>query len=174
MHSIDTNSVTFSYSYFTALFLHFLDKPELAYHPAAPNFGNQQNQLDNPTIPMDMPYLAAFALPRLHTSSPHQHVQGRNSTSSYDSSNPNSRRGSVDFSGSDSTSVSGHASGSLPCSANCSNVHLPLGNSGVDSLGYEDVSALLRIFVLPFSCICETLVLSFLFVSCTPLSPLLV
>ena len=116
------------------------------------NFGNQNlaNHPDNPPIPMTMPYPAAFALPKLHTSSRH-HGQDRNSASSYDSSS-SSRRGSADHSGSES-SASGHASGSLPCSANNSNVHLPLGNAGVNSLGYDNVSLFFWVFYTFFACL---------------------
>jgi hypothetical protein len=103
------------------------------------------NSSDDPPISITMPYPAPFILQRSHANS-RQCGQGRNDGSSYNSSTSNSRRGSVDFSGSDGTSVS-HASGSVPCSANASSVHLPLGNAEGNSLGYSNVSVVLYICI---------------------------
>lgn len=88
--------------------------------------------------PGDMSYPSRYAMPRQAPTAdsrpPEQTGRGRHLSRSYDSSNSNSRRGSVEFSGSESAS-GGHTSGSMPSSATSSSVHLPPG--GVD---YGNVS----------------------------------
>ena len=129
----------------TRFSLHFIDKHvpgELGHHPnpTGSYLGNPNppNSGNNPPMSISMPY-HGFVLPRLQqgSSRPHHEGQGGNSSSSYDSSNSNSRRGSVDFSGSEDTSLSsGPASGSVPCSATSSNVHLPLNGYGNVSVNF--------------------------------------
>ena len=128
-------------------------------HPNASNFMNGTNNPTSSTAPVSVAYPSGYALPPLqgsgHGHGGQGHVRGGSASSGsvhypLNGSGHNSRRGSLDYSGSDRDAGSG-GTGSIPSSAASSSVHLPLSGSGMSTNAYGNVSVVSSVLFVFFA-----------------------